>query len=115
MLLNNNATVTVCHSQTKNISDIVRTADILVAAVGSAAMVLNASTFLICDQIKQDWVKPGAICLDVGTNSIEDPTKKSGRRLVGDIDFPNVVKVFQIGFFYNLPRWLVALLPYQEA
>ncbi|KAH6588872.1 hypothetical protein BASA50_010441 [Batrachochytrium salamandrivorans] len=69
------ATVTVCHSKTENIEDIVRTADILVAAVGCANM------------IKGSWLKPGVVVIDVGTNAISDPSKKSGTRWVGDVDY----------------------------
>lgn len=72
---NANATVTVCHTGTKNLSSITRQADILVAAMGSAQF------------IKADMVKEGAVVIDVGVNRIPDPTKKSGFRLVGDTDF----------------------------
>eukprot|EP00123_Amoebidium_parasiticum_P018558 comp24240_c0_seq1/m.44814 comp24240_c0_seq1/g.44814 ORF comp24240_c0_seq1/g.44814 comp24240_c0_seq1/m.44814 type:complete len:932 (-) comp24240_c0_seq1:839-3634(-) len=70
-----NCTVTVCHSRTKNLSDVVREADILVAAIGKPNFV------------KGSWLKPGAVVIDVGINSIPDATKKSGSRLVGDVDF----------------------------
>jgi 5,10-methylene-tetrahydrofolate dehydrogenase/methenyl tetrahydrofolate cyclohydrolase len=73
------ATVTICHSRTRDLPAVVRQADILVAAVGRAQMV------------KADWVKPGAVVIDVGTNKIDDPTKASGSRTVGDVDF-NAVK-----------------------
>lgn len=66
LLLNENATVTVCHSRTENIESICREADILVAAIGRASYV------------KKDWVKPGAIIIDVGINTIKDETRKSG-------------------------------------
>ena len=69
------ATVTVVHSKTRNISKIVREADIVVAAVGQAQFV------------KGSWLKPGAVVVDVGTNFIPDASRKSGRRLVGDVDF----------------------------
>jgi len=72
---NANATVTVCHTGTKNLSSITREADILVAAAGSPQM------------IKADMVREGAVVIDVGVNRIPDPTKKSGFRLVGDTDF----------------------------
>ncbi len=75
LLVHRNATVTICHSRTQNLPDIVRQADILVAAIGKARFV------------KGDWIKPGATVIDVGTNQIEDATKKSGYRLVGDVDF----------------------------
>ncbi|XP_048732585.1 C-1-tetrahydrofolate synthase, cytoplasmic-like isoform X1 [Ostrea edulis] len=71
----NHATVTVCHSKTQNLPEIVRTADILVVAIGKAEFV------------KGDWVKPGAVVIDCGINSIPDATKKSGKRLVGDVAF----------------------------
>ncbi|XP_049852445.1 uncharacterized protein LOC126331450 [Schistocerca gregaria] len=74
LLLNENATVTICHSKTENIPEICRTADILVAAIGRA------------QYVKRDWIKPGATIIDVGMNSIPDATKKSGYRLVGDVD-----------------------------
>lgn len=73
-----NATVTICHSGTKNISDITRTADILIAAAGRAKIVTA------------DMVKDGAAVIDVGVNRIADASKKSGLRLVGDVDFENV-------------------------
>ncbi len=75
LLVHRNATVTICHSRTQNLPDVVREADILVAAIGKAHFV------------KGDWIKPGATVIDVGTNSIPDATKKSGQRLVGDVDF----------------------------
>jgi 5,10-methylene-tetrahydrofolate dehydrogenase/methenyl tetrahydrofolate cyclohydrolase len=75
LLIHRNATVTVCHSRTQNLPDVVRQADIVVAAIGKAQFV------------KADWLKPGATVIDVGTNSIPDATKKSGRRQVGDVDF----------------------------
>jgi len=73
-----NATVTMCHSKTKNLKDITLTADIIIAAIGRPKYVTA------------DMVKPGAIIIDVGINRIDDPTKKSGSRLVGDVDFENV-------------------------
>ncbi len=81
LLLHRNATVTVCHSRTQDIASKVREADIVVAAAGSAMLV------------KKDWIKPGAVVIDVGTNSIKDETKKSGSRLVGDVDFEQVKEV----------------------
>lgn len=75
LLLWNNSTPTICHSRTKNIEAICREADILVAAVGQPKMV------------KKSWLKPGAVVIDCGINSIPDSTKKSGSRLVGDVDF----------------------------
>jgi len=73
-----NATVTMCHSKTKNLKEITKTADIIIAAIGRPKYVTA------------DMVKPGAIIIDVGINRIDDPTKKSGSRLVGDVDFDNV-------------------------
>jgi methylenetetrahydrofolate dehydrogenase (NADP+)/methenyltetrahydrofolate cyclohydrolase len=74
-----NSTVTVCHSRTKDLPAVCRTADILVAAIGRARMV------------KADWVKEGATVIDVGINRIEDASKKSGYRLVGDVDYDEVL------------------------
>lgn len=67
------ATVTLCHSRTEGLAEITRQADLLVVAVGRAEM------------IKRDMIKPGAVVIDVGMNSIPDETRKSGRRLVGDV------------------------------
>lgn len=76
-----NATVTVCHSHTKDIREHCQRADIIVAAMGVALFV------------KADMVKPGAVVMDVGVNRISDPTAKSGTRLVGDVDFEAVRNV----------------------
>lgn len=73
-----NATVTVCHSRTENIKEITRSADILIAAIGKPMYVTA------------DMVKPGAVIIDVGINRIEDPSRTSGFRLVGDVDFEKV-------------------------
>jgi methylenetetrahydrofolate dehydrogenase (NADP+)/methenyltetrahydrofolate cyclohydrolase len=73
-----NATVTLCHSKTEHLADICRQADILIAAIGRPLFV------------KADMVKPGAVVVDVGINRVSDPTKKSGFRLVGDVDFDQV-------------------------
>src|SRR5262249_2620233 len=81
LLLHRNATITICHSHTQNLPDITRQADILVAAIGKPRYV------------QADWVKPGATVIDVGINEIPDATKKSGKRLVGDVDFDNVKEV----------------------
>ncbi len=75
LLLHRNATITICHSRTQNMPDIVRQADIRVPAIGKPRFV------------KGDWIKPGATVIDVGINEIPDATKKSGKRLVGDVDF----------------------------
>lgn len=71
-------TVTVCHSSTRNIKEICREADIIVAALGRPGFVT------------EDMVKPGAVVIDVGTTRVTDPTRKSGFRLCGDVDFDNV-------------------------
>ncbi len=73
-----NATVTVCHSRTADLPAVTRQADILIAAIGKAHF------------ITKDMVKEGAVVIDVGINRIADATKKSGFRLVGDVDFENV-------------------------
>ncbi|KAF8136357.1 P-loop containing nucleoside triphosphate hydrolase protein [Boletus edulis] len=75
LLRNKDATVTQCHSRTNNLEQIVRQADILIVAIGQAEFV------------KGSWVKPGAVVIDVGINSIPDATKKSGQRLVGDVHY----------------------------
>ncbi len=75
LLLHRNATVTICHSRTQNLPEVVRGADIVIAAVGRAQMV------------QADWLKPGATVIDVGVNAVDDPTAKKGYRLVGDVDF----------------------------
>jgi 5,10-methylene-tetrahydrofolate dehydrogenase/methenyl tetrahydrofolate cyclohydrolase len=81
LLVRANATVTICHSRTKDLPGVVRQADVLVAAVGKAQMV------------RGDWVKPGAVVIDVGINRIEDPTAPKGTRLVGDVCFEEVKQV----------------------
>lgn len=75
LLLKRNATVTICHSRTKDLPEVTHRADILIAAVGRAEMV------------KADWVKPGAVVIDVGINRVDDASRKRGYRLVGDVDF----------------------------
>ena len=75
LLLKRNATVTVCHSASQDMPSIVREADVVVAAAGQAQMIKGA------------WLKPGAVVIDVGTNPLDDPSKKLGYRLVGDCDF----------------------------
>ncbi len=81
LLVHRNATVTICHSKTQNLPDVVREADIVIAAIGKARFV------------KGDWLKPGATVIDVGINAIPDATKKSGQRLVGDVDFDSAKEV----------------------
>ena len=73
-----NATVTVCHTRTKNLADEVRQADIIIAAAG------------VPNTITADMVKDGAAVIDVGVNRVEDATKKKGYRLAGDVDFEAV-------------------------
>jgi len=73
-----NATVTVCHSRTKDLPAVVREADIVVAAIGKANF------------ITADMVKDGAVVIDVGINRVDDPSKKRGYRIVGDVDFDAV-------------------------
>jgi methylenetetrahydrofolate dehydrogenase (NADP+)/methenyltetrahydrofolate cyclohydrolase len=78
---NANATVTICHSATRDIKTHCRRADILIAAMG------------VAEFVKADMVKPGAAVIDVGVNRVSDPTAKGGSRLVGDVDFKNVQPV----------------------
>ena len=73
-----NATVTICHTRTKNMADITRQADILVSAIGSPNV------------ITADMVKEGAVVIDVGINRVDDDSRKSGYRLVGDVNFEEV-------------------------
>ncbi len=89
LLIGRNATVTVCHSRTRDLPDVVRQADILVAAIGRTEMV------------RGDWIKPGAAVIDVGINSVPDATKKSGHRLVGDVCFSEAKEV--AGFITPVP------------
>lgn len=82
LLLNENCTVTIAHSRTKDLADECRRADILVAAVGRPQM------------IPGDWIKPGACVIDVGINRIPAPERGEGKmRLVGDVDFESAAKV----------------------
>lgn len=82
LLLKANATVTICHSRTKNLPQVSRNADILVAAVGRPQMV------------KRDWIKPGAVVIDVGINRIEVEVEGEKKmRLVGDVDFAEAVGI----------------------
>jgi methylenetetrahydrofolate dehydrogenase (NADP+)/methenyltetrahydrofolate cyclohydrolase len=76
-----NATVTICHTATRDLPHFTRQADILVAAMGAARV------------ITADMVRPGAVVIDVGVNRVDDPSRKSGYRLVGDVDFEPVAKV----------------------
>ena len=73
-----NATVTVCHTRTKNLAEHTKKADIIVAAAGCP------------NTITADMIKDGAVVIDVGMNRVDDSTKKAGYRLIGDVDFENV-------------------------
>jgi methylenetetrahydrofolate dehydrogenase (NADP+) / methenyltetrahydrofolate cyclohydrolase len=81
LLLKRNATLTICHSRTRDLASVVKRADILIAAVGRAEMV------------KRDWVKPGAVVIDVGINRVDDASAKRGYRLVGDVAFDEVKEI----------------------
>ena len=76
-----NATVTICHSRTSDLPSITRQADVLIAAIGRPEFV------------KAGMVKPGVVVIDVGINRVADPTKKTGYRLVGDVDFAGVSRL----------------------
>jgi len=76
-----NATVTVCHSRTRNIGAVTREADILIVAMGKPEFVTG------------DMVRPGAVVIDVGVNRVADPTAKQGYRLVGDVKFTEAAEV----------------------
>ncbi len=89
LLVRRDATVTLCHSHTKNLPDMVRQADILIAAIGRT------------ETVRGDWIKPGAAVIDVGMNSKPDATKKSGQRLVGDVNFEEAREV--AGFITPVP------------
>ncbi|KAL1872457.1 hypothetical protein VTK73DRAFT_1494 [Phialemonium thermophilum] len=81
LLKNADATVTVCHSKTADLRAHLKQADVVVAAIGQPAF------------IQGDWLKEGAVVVDVGTNYVPDATKKSGQRLVGDVDFESASRV----------------------
>lgn len=81
LLLHANATVTTCHSRSRDLPGICREADVLVAAVGRAEMV------------RGDWIKPGAVVIDVGVNRVDDPTRPRGYKLVGDVAFDEAKEV----------------------
>lgn len=83
LLVRENATVTICHSRTVDLPAVTRRADILVAAIGRAEMV------------RGDWVKPGAVVIDVGVNRVEDNSRKKGYHLVGDVAFDEVKDLAQ--------------------
>ncbi len=74
-----NATVTLCHSQTKNLAEITQQADVLIAAIGKPEFV------------KKEMLKPGAVVIDVGVNRLEDPSTPKGYRMVGDVHYSDVL------------------------
>ena len=76
-----NATVTICHTGTKDMASFTRQADILIVAAGRP------------NTVTADMVKPGVVVIDVGVNRIEDATKKNGFRLVGDVDYPAISEI----------------------
>jgi 5,10-methylene-tetrahydrofolate dehydrogenase/methenyl tetrahydrofolate cyclohydrolase len=90
MLLQQNATVSICHSGTKDLKRFVQQAEILVCACGCPGM------------IKGDWVQPGAVVIDVGISPIPDETSSNGFRLCGDVAFDEVAQV--AGFLTPVPR-----------
>jgi len=81
LLVKENATVTICHSRTKNLAEKCAEADVLIAAVGRPEMV------------KKDWIKPGAAVIDVGVNRVDDDTRERGYRLVGDVAYDEANQV----------------------
>jgi methylenetetrahydrofolate dehydrogenase (NADP+)/methenyltetrahydrofolate cyclohydrolase len=81
LLVRENATVTICHSRSRDLPAIIRQADVLVAAVGRPEMV------------RGDWIKPGAVVIDVGVNRIDDANAKNGTRLVGDVAYEEAKEV----------------------
>jgi len=81
LLVERNATVTICHSRSKDLPGICRSADVLIAAVGRPEMV------------RHDWVKPGAAVIDVGSNRVEDASLEKGYKWVGDVAFEEVKEV----------------------
>lgn len=81
LLVRANATVTICHSRSRDLKSIVHRADVLVAAVGRPEMV------------RGDWVKPGAVVIDVGINRVPDATRPRGYRMTGDVNYDEVAEV----------------------
>jgi 5,10-methylene-tetrahydrofolate dehydrogenase/methenyl tetrahydrofolate cyclohydrolase len=81
LLQKENATVTICHSRTKDLAEHTRNADIVIAAIGRAEMITG------------DMLKPGAAVIDVGINRKDDPSAKRGYRLVGDVEFESAKEV----------------------
>lgn len=81
LLVGEDSTVTICHSRTKDLPAVCREADILIAAVGRPEMV------------RGDWIKPGAVVIDVGINRVDDASRERGYRLVGDVNFDEAMEV----------------------
>ena len=81
LLVKENATVTICHSRTRDLAQVCRGADVLIAAIGRAEMV------------RGDWIKPGAYVIDVGINRVDDASRERGYRLVGDVAFDEALEV----------------------
>ena len=81
LLLEESCTVTIVHSKTRNIEEITKQADIVVAAVGRPLMV------------KKDWIKEGAVVIDVGINRVDHPDKPGKTKLVGDVDYDDVLSL----------------------
>jgi methylenetetrahydrofolate dehydrogenase (NADP+)/methenyltetrahydrofolate cyclohydrolase len=81
LLVKRDATVTICHSRSKDLPGICRSADVLIAAVGRPEMV------------RGDWIKPGAVVIDVGVNRVDDPKEEKGYKLVGDVAFDEAKEV----------------------
>ncbi len=80
LLMKENATVTIAHSKTQNLPDLVKNSDIVVSAIGKPYF------------IKGDWIKEGAVVIDVGINSVDDPSSPKGYKLVGDVEFEEASK-----------------------
>lgn len=81
MLVKANATVTVCHSRTKDLQAYLKDADVVVAAAG------------LPEYVQGDWLKPGAVVIDVGTNKVDAPEAEKGYRYVGDVHFDSAIEV----------------------
>ncbi|MDD3001478.1 MAG: bifunctional methylenetetrahydrofolate dehydrogenase/methenyltetrahydrofolate cyclohydrolase FolD [Candidatus Riflebacteria bacterium] len=80
LLTRENATVTIAHSRTKNLPELCKNADIIVAAIGKPEFIKGA------------WIKENCVVLDVGTNSVNDPTSPKGYKLVGDVEYEEAAK-----------------------
>ena len=89
LLLEESCTVTIVHSKTRNIEEITKQADIIVAAVGRPLMV------------KKDWIKEGAVVIDVGINRVDHPDKPGKTKLVGDVDYDDVFNL--VSAIYTRP------------